>query len=94
VAHRSVEILIGRLITDETFRAAFVRDAAATLTGFIESGYELTSLERAVLQTTQADLWARVAEQIDPRLQKASFAVENAMGAKPHDSTPHPRKEQ
>jgi hypothetical protein len=73
MAHRSIEILIGRLITDETFRAAFLENAATTLTGFIGSGFELTPLEITAVQTTRADVWARVAERIDPRLRKASF---------------------
>jgi len=73
VAQRSVEILIGRLITDEAFRTAFSKDPSAIFTRFTESGHELTRLEIAALMATHADLWARVAEQIDPRLQKASF---------------------
>ena len=70
MAHRSIEILIGRLLTDEAFRAAFLKDAVTTLTGFVESGYELTSLEIAALRTTHAEVWARAAEHIDQRLQK------------------------
>ena len=74
MAQRSIEILIGRLITDEAFRSAFRGSAMTTLTGFIESGYELTPLEIAALSATPADVWERVAEQIDPRIQKVSFA--------------------
>lgn len=74
MAHRSIEILIGRLITDEAFRTAFFEDAPTALTGFVESGYELTALEITALMATRADVWTRVAEQIDPRLQKASFS--------------------
>ncbi len=73
MAQRSIEILIGRLITDEAFRAALRKDAGTTLTGFIDSGYDLTPLEIAALRATPAGLWERVAEQIDPRLQKISF---------------------
>jgi hypothetical protein len=73
VAQRSIEILIGRLITDEAFRSAFRADAAATLTGFAESGYDLTALEIAALRATPLDVWERIAEHIDLRLQKASF---------------------
>jgi len=76
VAQRSVEILIGRLVTDEAFRSAFRRDATATLTGFVESGYELTALERTALRSTPAAVWERAAQQIDPRLQKVSMAAE------------------
>lgn len=73
MAQRSIEILIGRLITDEAFRSAFRRNATATLTGFVESGYELTPLEITALGATPAAVWEQVAERIDPRLQKASF---------------------
>jgi hypothetical protein len=74
VAQRNVEIVIGRLVTDETFRAMFMRDAASTLTRFVERGYELTPLETAALQAIDPALWTRTAEHIDPRLQKASLA--------------------
>jgi hypothetical protein len=74
VAQRSIEILIGRLITDEAFRSAFRSDAGTTLTGFVESGGELTRVEIAALCATPVDVWERAAEQIDPRLQKVSFA--------------------
>jgi hypothetical protein len=73
VAQRSIEILIGRLITDEAFRSAFRRNAVTALTGFIESGYELTPVEVSALRAMPADVWDRVAEYIDPRLQKVSF---------------------
>ncbi len=73
MAQRNVEIVIGRLVTDEAFRAMFQRDPAATLTRFVERGYELTPLEIAAVNATEASLWTRTAEQIDPRLQKVSF---------------------
>lgn len=76
MSQRNVEVLIGRLVTDEAFRAMFLRDPAATLTQFIEWGYELTPLEIAALQATDPSLWTRTAEQIDPRLQKVSFEEE------------------
>lgn len=75
MSQRNVEIVIGRLVTDEAFRARFLRDPAATLTQFIEYGYELTPLEIAALKATDPSLWVRAAEQIDPRLQKISFGL-------------------
>ncbi len=71
MAQRSIEILIGRLVTDEAFRAAFIVDPAGTLQRFAESGHELTAVERAALARTPSDVWSRIAGQIDPRLQKA-----------------------
>ncbi|MGH9140047.1 MAG: Os1348 family NHLP clan protein [Vicinamibacterales bacterium] len=73
MAQRSIEVLIGRLITDEAFRTAFLRNRTETLRGFVESGHELTTLELAAVAKTRMDLWILVADQIDPRLQKASF---------------------
>ena len=76
MAHRSIEILIGRLITDEAFRTAFHRDAATALQAFIESGHELTPVEIAALRATHAEVWTQAADRVDPRLQKASFRCE------------------
>ena len=73
MAQRNVEILIGRLITDEEFRSAFLVSPTTTLTRFIESGYDLTSLEIAALKATHRGVWLVAAEQIDPRLQKVSL---------------------
>lgn len=75
MAQRSIEILIGRLITDEAFRSTFCNGATATLASFIEAGHELTATEIAALITTSAEVWTRVSEQIDPRLQKASLSL-------------------
>ena len=73
MAQRSVEIVIGRLITDEAFRTAFFHDPVRALARFVESGYDLTAVEVAALGATDAGVWAQAAEAIDPRLQKVSF---------------------
>ena len=73
MAQRSIEILIGRLVTDEAFRSAFRRDPAATLVAFAERGYDLTALELTAMRATPAHVWDRLADDIDPRLQKAAF---------------------
>ena len=70
MAQRNIEILIGRLVTDEAFRQAFVTDASTTIRRFIESGHELTHTEIDALTTTQPAVWSRAADEIDPRLQK------------------------
>lgn len=38
LAQRNIEVLIGRLITDEAFRDAFQRDAKAAIERFAEAG--------------------------------------------------------
>jgi hypothetical protein len=69
-------MLIGRLITDEEFRLEFTADPHATLLDLRDRGMELSKTEIAALLNTDGALWARTAEQIDPRLQKASLKNE------------------
>jgi hypothetical protein len=70
---RTIEMLIGRLITDEEFRAEFLRAPETTLMALCDRGLELSRTEIAALVNTDRHLWARIADGIDPRLQKASF---------------------
>jgi hypothetical protein len=76
VAHRIIEILVGRLITDEQFRGEFLRNPERTLVELAERGFELSRTEIAALVNTDPGLWARTANGIDPRLQKASLKNE------------------
>ena len=73
MAQRIIEMLIGRLVTDEEFRSEFIRDPEKTLTELSEQGLELSRTEVAALVSTDPALWTRTADAIDPRLQKASF---------------------
>jgi hypothetical protein len=73
VAQRSIELFIGRLVTDEEFREAFMRNPSTAVAQFVEAGLELTNVEVAALLATRADVWDRVADQIDARLQKVSL---------------------
>jgi hypothetical protein len=79
VAQRVVEILIGRLITDEDFRSDFLADPENTLLALSDLGLELSRTEIAALVNTDPTLWARTAVRIDPRLQKASFKNETRL---------------
>jgi hypothetical protein len=76
VAQRIVEMLIGRLITDEQFRSEFLTDPERTLRELRDHGFDLSHTEIAALVNTDVTLWARTADAIDPRLQKASLRNE------------------
>jgi hypothetical protein len=76
MAHRTIEMLIGRLITDEAFRAEFLRQPEATLQGLRERGLDLSLTEIGALVATDPDLWTRAADALDPRLQKVGFQNE------------------
>ena len=71
MAQRSIEILIGRLLTDEALREEFLMNTSRALQMFCEAGHELTPVEISALLAIPSDLWPEVAKQIDPRLQKA-----------------------
>jgi hypothetical protein len=73
VTQHNIEVVIGRLSTDEEFRQRFVKDPHGALVELLERGTHLTPVEIAALVATDSTLWERVAEQIDPRLQKASL---------------------
>jgi hypothetical protein len=72
---RSIEIIIGRLITDEEFRRAFQRDPRATLDTAADWGLALSPLEIRALLATDLALWDRVADQLDGRLQRVSLSL-------------------
>jgi hypothetical protein len=76
LAQRIIEMLIGRLITDEQFRAEFLQAPEKTLLDLCDRGLDLSRTEVAALVNTDPTLWDRAAEAIDPRLQKTSLTVE------------------
>jgi hypothetical protein len=73
LSQRSIELLIGRIVTDEGFRLSFLKDPAATLGEFIDSGHELTAVEIQALAASSPLFWREVAERLDPRLQKVAL---------------------
>jgi hypothetical protein len=74
MSQKGVEVVIGRLATDERFRERFVASPDRVLAGLVASGeVELTRAECAALTAGGPDLWNRIADAIDPRLQKLSL---------------------
>ena len=75
MTQRCIEMVIGRLVTDEEFRTTFLVDPHRALGELLERGNHLTHAEIAALIATDPSVWASVAESVDPRLQKASLKV-------------------
>ena len=73
MAQRIVEMVIGRLITDEEFRERFSNHPEATLLALCDFGFELSRTEIAALVNTNRLIWQTAADALDPRLQKASL---------------------
>ena len=76
MAQRIIEMLIGRLITDERFREEFTARPERTLLDLVERGLDLSRTEIAALVDTDPLVWARAADALDPRLQKVSLTGE------------------
>lgn len=73
MSQKNVELIIGKLATDEEFRRLFHADRERTIQGEVERGTDLTRSEVAALVATDVSVFDRVAETLDPRLQKASL---------------------
>ena len=70
MSQRNVELVIGRLVTDEELRARFSRAPLETLESLSDQGYELTRGEIAALLDADIGLWGRVAARLPSRLQR------------------------
>ena len=70
MAQRTVQLIIGQILTDEEFRADFLERPIDTLRSLSERGFELTNGEIDALAHTERRFWVIGAEWIDPRLQR------------------------
>lgn len=73
MSQKSIEILIGRLATDEGLRARFLADPEGTLHSLHENGFDLNPAEMEALLAMPIQLWAAMAAWIHPRLQKIAL---------------------
>jgi hypothetical protein len=73
MSQRTIERVIGRLLTDEELRHEFTRFPRRTLTDLIEQGWDLSRLEVDAMLATEIDLWSEAASRIDSRLQRCSL---------------------
>jgi len=72
MAQKTVQLIIGRILTDEPFRDRFVADPGGTLSSLREMGYDVTRLELGALLNTSQELWQHGPEWIDARLQRCA----------------------
>ena len=73
MSQKTVQLLIGRIVTDEELRLRFVRQPLETLTALREQGFELTTSEIEALVETDRQLWNSAAARIHPHLQRCSL---------------------
>ena len=73
MSQKTVQLFIGRMLTDEELRQQFLRDPLEMLTTLRDQGFELTSAEIESLVGTDREMWAYAAARIHPRLQRCSL---------------------
>jgi hypothetical protein len=75
MSQRNVELLIGRLLTDEELRSRFTRAPLEAIGAFCDQGGELSRGEIDALVETDVRFWSSAASRIPSRLQRCSLRV-------------------
>jgi len=73
MSQKSVEIVIGRLITDEGLRTSFYVDPVRILSELESNGLQLNPGEFAALVEMPVAAWVTMSAWIHPRLQKVAM---------------------
>ena len=73
MSQKIVQMIIGRLVTDEEYRVRFLDDPRAFLLTLRDQGFELTRKEIDALIRTDPALWPEAADRIDADLQRSSM---------------------
>jgi hypothetical protein len=76
MSQKTVQLIIGRLVTDEEYRLWFLSDPLGALNALRDQGVDLTRAEIEALVRTDRTLWKDAAERIDPQLQRTSLRGE------------------
>ena len=77
MSQRTVQLLIGQIVTDEELRRRFIDRPVETLVALNEQGVDLTKHEIEALVRTETSVWEATAGRIDPRLQRCSLRPES-----------------
>ena len=70
MSQKTVQLLIGQIVTDEELRRRFLRTPRETLSALRDQGVELTASEIEALVETDRQLWTSAAARLDRRLQR------------------------
>lgn len=71
MSQKSVEILLGKILTDERFRRSFFPIRASSFEVAAALGLELTSVERSALSTLRRRRFDFIAQTLDPRISRS-----------------------
>jgi hypothetical protein len=73
MSQKTVQLVMGRLLTDEELRGHFVQRPLETLAELRAQGFELTDDEIDALAESDPEMWPAMARRIHPRLQRCSL---------------------
>lgn len=73
MSHKTVQLIIGRLLTEEDLREQFAAAPEEALAQLREQGFELTNDECDGLVQSEPGMWLAAARRIHPRLQRCSL---------------------
>ena len=73
MAQKTVQFIIGQILTDEELRGRFLDRPSETLSSLREMGFDLTNAEMDALAHTDRRLWTSGAEWLDARLQRCDL---------------------
>jgi hypothetical protein len=73
MAHKTVQFIIGQILTDEELRARFLDRPIETLMSMRDRGFDLTNIEITALALTNRRFWDAGAAWVDPHLRRAYF---------------------
>jgi hypothetical protein len=73
---KTVQLIVGRLVTDEAYRLHFLSDPDRALRALRDQGVELTAAEIDALIRTDRTLWSDAAARIDPDLQRSHWLAD------------------
>ncbi|HEV3059021.1 MAG TPA: Os1348 family NHLP clan protein [Vicinamibacterales bacterium] len=75
MSQKTVQLIIGRILTDDELRSRFVRQPSETLAALRDQGFELSAGEVEALVRTDRRLWNDASSRIDARLQRCSLQL-------------------
>ena len=83
MSQKCVELLLGRILTDEDFRRDFfpIRDFSFAVAE--AHGLELSAIERSALSAMEGNRFEFIASTLDPRILRAGAAVFQGDGCRP-----------
>jgi len=73
MSQKTVQFVIGWLLTDEDLRRRFVERPRETLAEMRDLGYELSMDEVDALARSDPPFWPSMARRIHPRLQRCAL---------------------